>query len=486
MHQRDHARIWGRLGVRGALIMGIAGSACYLSVPALAGPAGPARAASGNAAGAGRLTTGPVSPVPQEGTPTLVDTGTTEQIRQLVQCGQNMYAVGTFTQIKQGSITYSRNNVFSFNALTPYLVNPWAPDVNGTVDTITFSGGNCADAYIGGHFSTVGGVTAKNIAEIDTTTGALVPGFNDTASGEVDTLLGVNGHLLAGGVFKGIGGSTTDPYMASLSPVTGKDDGFVHLNISGHYVYPGVGTNPTKVYNQQLSNGGTLDLVEGDFTSVGSLPRQQIFMLDLSGAAATVTGWSSPEWDGSRGNLPHGYGYQCSVKESFYLRAAAWSPDDSTIYTATTGYEPWNWSARSPRTGLCDSVAAFPAVQTEVTHEWINYTGCDSLYSVASDSSAVYIAGHERWADNANGCNGPGFGSVPAPGIGGFTPAGSLLENSGNNAGLYSRSRGRGADDLLVTSAGLWVASDNFGGNTSCGGNPGHSGICFLQYPQTP
>ena len=140
MHQRDHARFWGRLGVRGALIMGIAGSACCLSVPALAGPAGPARAGTGNA---GRLSTGPVSPVPADGTPTLVDTGTTEQIRQFVQCGTTMYAVGTFTEIKQGSTTYLRNNVFSFSASAPYPVTSWAPDVNGTVDTITFSGGNC-------------------------------------------------------------------------------------------------------------------------------------------------------------------------------------------------------------------------------------------------------------------------------------------------------------------------------------------------------
>ena len=80
-----------------------------------------------------------------------------------------------------------------------------------------------------------------------------------------------NGHLLAGGAFKGINGSTADPYFASLSPVTGRDDGFAHLNISGHYVYPGVQTNPTKVYNQQISHSGSMDLVEGDFTSVGGL-----------------------------------------------------------------------------------------------------------------------------------------------------------------------------------------------------------------------
>ena len=424
-----------------------------------------------------------MSPTPASGTPVLSDTGTTEQVRQLVQCGGTMYAVGTFTEIKRGGTAYTRNNAFSFSATPPYVVTPWDPNVNGTVDTIAFNGSDCSRAYLGGHFTSVGGTAAKNIAEVDTALGALVPGFKTNASGEVNTLAVANGHLLAGGAFKGINGSTADPYFASLSPVTGKNDGFAHLTISGHYAYPGVRINPTKVYNQQLSHSGTLDLVEGDFTAVGGLGRKQIFMLDLSGPAAAVTGWSSPEWDGSQGNLPNGYAYQCSVRESFYLRAAAWSPDDSTIYTATTGFQPWNWSSGNPRTGLCDSVAAFSSRQTEVTHDWINYTGCDSLYSVAADSTAVYAGGHERWGNNDNGCNFGGPGSLPAEGMGGFDPlGGSLITNASGTAGLYNRSRGRGADDLLVTDAGLWIASDNFGGNTSCGDKSGHAGICFLPY----
>jgi hypothetical protein len=33
---------------------------------------------------------------------------------------------------------------------------------------------------------------------------------------------------------------------------------------------------------------------------------------------------------------------------------------------------------------------------------------------------------------------------------------------------------------MLRTSAGLWIASDNFDGSVTCGGVPGHAGICFL------
>jgi hypothetical protein len=45
-----------------------------------------------------------------------------------------------------------------------------------------------------------------------------------------------------------------------------------------------------------------------------------------------------------------------------------------------------------------------------------------------------------------------------------------------------TRARGLGADDMLITSAGLWIASDNFQGSSQCGGVSSHAGICLLPY----
>jgi hypothetical protein len=418
--------------------------------------------------------TGPVSPVPAAGTPALAPTATTEQIRQLVECGGTMFAVGSFTEISWNGTTYARNNIFRFSATAPYTIMPWNPDVNGTVNSIAVTS-NCADAYIGGSFTSVGGTAVQNIAEIDTSTGAVVSRFGTSANNQVNTvLLTPNGHLLVGGNFTSINGGA-NAYYASLSPTSGADDGYLNLNISGHYVYPGVGPNSTMVYNQQLSPDGGHVLVEGVFTKVESNPRQQIFMLNL-GTHGNVSLWNSSEFT-----------QHCSDKHPFYVKAAAWSPDESTIYVADTGFHLFNWNGTFPLTGLCDVVAAFPGNRVGgLTHEWINYTGCDSLYSVAADTTAVYVGGHERWADNASGCNSPGPGAIPAPGMGGFTPGatgGSLIRNSAGTAGLYSRSRGLGADDmLLIPSVGLWIASDNLAGSQQCGGVGGHAGICFLPY----
>src|SRR5689334_4091817 len=144
--QRNRAQLWGKQGARGALVAGITAVTCCLPALASAAPASPALA-------------GAVSPTPTQGTPTLVTTGTTtEQIRQLADCGGTMYAVGTFTQISgwngSSTQTFTRNNVFSFSDTAPFTMTSWDPNVNGTVNTIAFNG-NCATAYIGGQITAV-------------------------------------------------------------------------------------------------------------------------------------------------------------------------------------------------------------------------------------------------------------------------------------------------------------------------------------------
>src|SRR5215469_8920489 len=463
--------------VAAAAILGVG-----LSYPMV--PAGAAPTATGRLAAAGG-----VSPSAAAGTPQLNKVGkgkaAQEVIRELVPCGGTMYAVGRFTSIKHNSTIYTRNNIFSFNASGGFGVTSWAPNVNGQVNAIAFNGSDCSHAYIGGSFTSINGTAVSNIAEISTSSGNVVSSFGHSANQPVWTMVYAKGHLLTGGDFHFINGSK-NPFMASLSPSTGKDDGFVHLNISGDYSYCALGGKPctnshhSQAYNQQLSHSGNLDLVEGRFTSVGGLPRQQIFMLNLSGAKATVTGWTSPEWDGSNKTAdPY---YQCWPTMAFYVRTAAWSPNDSTVYLANTGFHPAQNPGPGARKGLCDSVSAWPAAQHSVTHNWINYSGCDSYYSVAADNAAVYAAGHPRWTNNSNACNAAGTGAFVDPGLQGFHPAdGSVWKNSGGTA-LYTMTRAN-AGYMLITGAGLWIGSTNRYTLNRCGNTSArHAGICFLKY----
>src|SRR6266516_1085343 len=354
---------------------------------------------------------GPVSPHPATNTPALAPNGTIEQIRQVVACNGVMYAVGSFTRISQGGQTFTRDNIFSFSQTSPYKIKSWGHSANGMVDTI---------------------------------------------------LRTSNDHLFVGGQFTSINGSSKK-YYVSLNLSTGKDDGYLNLNISGHYVFTGAGINHTEVYNQQLSPDKGHVLVQGTFTKVQRNRRQQICMLNL-GNQGNVSTWYSNEFNAF-----------CANKHPFYVKSAAWSADQSTVYIADTGKAPKGWDGTTfPLTGLCDAVAAFPALRNGgLSHEWVNYTGCDSLYSVAADPSAVYIGGHQRWANNQNACNQAGPGAIPAQGLGGFTLGGKLLTNSAGTRGRYSRDRGLGADQIYKTPAGIWIASDNQGGSDACGGVSG-------------
>jgi hypothetical protein len=461
-----------KLGSRG-VTLATAGLLAGALAPLAAGsPALAAASAVGCPAPAGS-----VSCSPKTLTPSFpVSPSKTFQMRQLVQCGSLMYGVGTFSQIigrtsTGKEITYSRNNVFSFHATRPYAVTSWNPDVNGEVNSIAVGGTNCSAAYLGGSFSSVHGRTERNLAEVSTSTGAVVTKFRGDANNTVQTLAMHDGKLLTGGYFTSINGQNRK-YLAGLSSSTGAPDSYLSLDISGNYQYTGVAPNGTRVYNEQVSHNGQRMLVEGDFTSVGGKSRQQIFMLSLGTSRATVTGWTSPAF------FQH-----CAVQVPFYVRTAAWGPTDSTVYLATTGYHPLGEPVgATPRSGPCDVAMKFPAAETTVHPTWTNYTGCDSLYSVAAGNGTVYIGGHERFASNPNDCDAGGPGAVAAPGMAG------LFEDGGKIDFNPTRSRGLGADDMLLTKAGLWIASDNLTGTANgkafnsddCGHVSGRSGICFL------
>lgn len=404
-----------------------------------------------------------VSSVPASYTPWLLSSTPNQYVRELVPCGDTMYAVGTISAIGQKWNTYSVGNAFSFSQTTG-AVTSWRPQVNGQVNSIALSP-DCSTAYLGGSFTTVNGSSATNIAAVDTTTGALIGTFRHSANRMVETLQYTHGTLLVGGRFSKING-VARTLLASLDPTTGKVTDYANLAFSG--IYP---KTVAQVYNSQLSHAGDRMLIEGVFTSIDGSPRQQVAVLDLGSSAATLDAWTSSEFERA-----------CAPVESFYERAAAWSPDDATIYAASTGYKPASGPGSNnndPRSGLCDSVAAFPSTSGPVSHLWVNYTGCDSYYAVAADANNVYVGGHERWANNPNGCDFAGPGALSRPGIASMDP-GTGQATDWNP----TRSLGHGADDMVITSAGLWVASDNFtnGMAQKCGGVGKHGGICFLPY----
>jgi hypothetical protein len=297
-----------------------------------------------------------------------------------------------------------------------------------------------------------------------------VPGFGDQANKQVDTLIFTRNMLLVGGLFTTINGVSRE-HLASLDPVTGVPTSYANFAISGNYP-PGTGT---RIWNMQLSHVGDRLLAEGVFTSIGGIDRQQVVMFDLGQDSLTVDPWYAVELN-----------HQCQLLNAFYARAAAWSPNDGMVYLGTTGGRPLTGPGSKrgqPRAGLCDAASAFPSLPRVVYHKWINYTGCDSYYSVVADTGVVYLGGHQRWTDNPDGCDAAGPGALVRNGIVALD-----MKTGMTTAWDPERSRGFGADDLVLTEAGLWIGSDNFSDGLAqmCGGETNKGGICFLPRQALP
>ncbi|MFL6139272.1 MAG: hypothetical protein ACJ74O_15915 [Frankiaceae bacterium] len=399
--------------------------------------------------GADAATTDTVSATPAAWTPYLNSADST--IEQLVPTASTMYAVGTFSSIKDSSgRTFARNNVFAFS-LTTGAVSPWVANANGTV----YSAAVSADGqwvYLGGAFSSVNGVPANKLAKVSASTGAVDRTFNARAGAAVRALILRGAHLIVGGQFTSIGGVNRTA-MASISPITGADDGYVNLSVSGTESST---ADVTRVINFELSHGGTRLLAMGNFTSVAGQARRHIFMVDLGTTSTTLDGWSSPL-----------FLQPCYSTIPLYIQAAGWTPDDNEVVIATTGYK-----GQSP---LCDTASMWLSSGTNLSPLWINRTGCDSLYSTVVTSTTVYVGGHERYLNN-NACDTAGTTAVSRPGIGaiGLTTG---LATSWNP----TRSRGHAADDMVLTAQGLWVASDNTQEAYYCAGK-WHPGLCMFPY----
>ena len=346
-----------------------------------------------------------------------------------------LYVGGSFTSVTAATGTspagtFTRNHILAFNAGTGSISTAFAPNVNGDVWAIVPSG---TSLYIGGSFSSVNGVARRALAKIDATTGAVDPTFNaGLTGGNVTEAALVNGRLIISGTFP--------KKILAVSPSTGANTGYINVAVTGTVAS---NAGATEIYRFAVNPAGTRLVGVGNFTTVGGATHYRAFMLNLDATAATVSAWRYTPLQ------------QMCAADSLpdYMRDVDFSPDGSYFVFVSTGFVPMSGQIGI---ALCDATARFETSNLAPTRPtWINYTGGDTLHSVAVTDQAVYVQGHQRWLDNPQGRDNAGPGAVSRPGIGAIDPVGgkALAWNP-------TKDRGVGGKDLLVTARGLWVASD--------------------------
>jgi hypothetical protein len=353
------------------------------------------------------------------------------KVDAFVQVGNKMIAGGLFTKVQQqGSATVlSRSNIFAFDATTGVVDGAFAPSVDGEVETLATDG---TSVFAGGAFNYVNGVKSKSLTKLNPASGARLTQFKAQTNGRVHELVLRNGRLYIGGNFKTVK-SVGRIALAALDPVTGALGGDVNFAFAGAR-----GGGAIQVAKLDVTPDGSRLVAIGNWTTVNGLELDQIAMFNLTANPAVLANWQTLRFQ-----------QQCASVFDTYMRDVDFSPDGAYFVVGTTG---------AYRAGsLCDTASRWEtgATGSGLQPTWVDYTGGDTIWSVAATGTAVYIGGHERWANNSFAGDKAGPGAVGREGIGALDPLNGmpLSWNPG-------RDRGVGVFGLYATPAGLWVGSD--------------------------
>ena len=200
----------------------------------------------------------------------------------IVPAGDKVYIGGDFTQVGP----YTGFGV-PINSSTGAPLAAF-PKINGPVYAA------CADSnggwFVGGQFTSVGGVARNNIAHI-LSSGSVDPSWNPNANGYCVYALAVSGTTVyAGGAFQSIGGQSRN-CAAALDATTGN---VLAWNPNANSDVLSLAVNGTTVY------------AGGQFTSIGGQSRSRIAALD-------ATTGNILAWNPNAVTLPSQYYNLCQV-----------------------------------------------------------------------------------------------------------------------------------------------------------------------------
>ena len=189
------------------------------------------------------------------------------QVLALELANGKLYAGGVFTSVRSTRRYFAACLDTTAAPLTGEgALLPWAPTPGSTVFVLAPSG---PSFYVGGTYTSIGGIERLNAAAFDLTTGQATA-FDPALGGAVNAVLVNGGSVYLAGAFLTAAGSPVYANLAKFDGVTG----------AGQAWNPGM----SGIVNELVTDGTTLWL-GGSFSLVGGQVRTRMAAVDLATAA---------------------------------------------------------------------------------------------------------------------------------------------------------------------------------------------------------
>ena len=289
--------------------------------------------------------------------------------------GNTVYVVGRFTAARPagsaaGQNQTTRNNMLAYDLITGELKTAFNPNLNGQALAVA-AAPDGSRIYVGGEFTSVGGVSRSRIAALNPTTGALISSFNARADGPVKALAATASTVYVGGLFTRV----NDVSRARMAAVRASDGGL----ITGFApVFTGNPDSSPRVNAIVLSPTGDRIVIGGNFVTLNGSNRPGYGL----GMINPTTGASLP------------------LQVNDVVRNAG--KDSAILSLATDGANFYGTGYIFGTGGNLEG--AFSGNWSDGRIKWVEDCHGDS-YGVYPSDTAVYVAGHPHYCLNLGGYN---------------------------------------------------------------------------------
>lgn len=326
------------------------------------------------------------------------------KVAAIQRIGDVVLIGGTFSAATpaSGGTAVNQPYLMAFDAATGAIRTSFRPVLNGEVTDLE-PGPTAGTVYVTGRFTQVNGANNNKVALLNVGDGTPVAGFRASPiNGVVNTAVRSNGRLFVGGFFSTVGG-VPHAGIATLNPQTGALDPYTNNQVAQNHNNSGSGAvGPVGVRELDVAPAGDRLVAIGNFKTVDGQDRDQVVMLTLGADTSSVTA----DWQTNR------YKPLCfNWSYDHYVRGVDFSPDGSYFVVGTTGGK--NAGTLCDAAARFETYSKGQDLQPT----WVNSTGGDTLWAVEVTETAVFVGGHQRWLNNSLGSDFAGAGAVPRPGL---------------------------------------------------------------------